>query len=209
MLSAKVSDPDWERETRNKTFDRLETSRDKGFAFFVHQELGLTFGELQSVYMELMTSVQKQNLTLVVKLHPRYKEARQEWANWANEIDSSSEAILFLSDECTSFDLCVACDLCIAVYSTVVIEALICRKPVVLLKYVNVPWQLPYGEKYQVFEQVSEVSQLDAAIAKALDSAEQEDTQRQIDYFLSQELCGLDGKSVQRMRDLIVERSRN
>jgi hypothetical protein len=92
------------------------------------------------------------------------------------------------------------CTVCVTIYSTVAMEALVFRKPLILIQYVNVPYLLPYGQHYGAALEVESPKALEQAIVSLLtDEDAKQRLARGLDVAIEKELLGLNGQSAERM----------
>ena len=94
---------------------------------------------------------------------------------------------------------------CVTAYSTVALEAMLSRKPLILIQYLDVPVLLTYGEKYGAALEAFSPEELEAHVVAAMtDEAVRTRLVESARTCLDEELHGLDGRSTDRMADEIM-----
>ena len=170
---------------------------------FAHQHFRSS-EQTRQLVRSLMASVRQCGAFLLVKLHPRGRDSPDGWARWARAEGLSDTQITFVKGECTSPEAVRLCAACATFYSTVGLEAMMGGKPLVMIQYPDVRLALPYGTRYGAALEVRNPDKLPGAVVAALTDAETR--QRLIPNAkaaVKEELCGLDGRSVERMTEAI------
>jgi glycosyltransferase involved in cell wall biosynthesis len=177
---------------------------DRPLVLYAHQHTTRT-REVKGVIRTLVAAVRRCGGTLLVKFHPSTGGSLETWRQWAAGEGMSSTDTVFLMKELLSLEALQLCDACVTSYSTVTLEAMLCRKPVILIQYLTVLVSLTYGEKYGVPEAFTP-QQLEAHVVEVLTNPE---VRRRVVQCgtdcISKELLGLDGKSTERMADSIID----
>ena len=194
--------PDEERDWRH----RLGIPQHRSVIAFMQQPVF----DPPTVQHELLTSMIQAcracEAMLVVKFHPRSRENTADWRRWANEQGFGDSSVAFFTSECTAEDLARIAGACVTVFSTAVMDAFIYGKPVVIIRYLNVPYELRYGSQYAAAIDVHSPADFQQAFAAALhDDQVRDRLQRQVRFVLDKYFFGLDGRSADRVRNALME----
>jgi len=176
---------------------RLGLSGERPVILFAHQVLD---GTEREMIRAMVMGVRRCGAVLLVKFHPRGRQRPEEWRAWADQEGFGSDDLRFASSECTSIEALLVSSACVTAYSTVALEAFVCDRPLVLIHFANVPYDLPYGRKYGAAIDAHSPRELEAALVAVLTDTE---TRRTLhagrERAMDGELGGLDGRSAVRM----------
>ncbi len=174
---------------------RLGLPGDRPVIFYAHQHL--VFGEpLRGMVREMWRGAVRAGAVLLVKFHPRSPEDLATWRAWVETQDLPRDGVMFVRDECTATEALMLCAAMVTVHSTVVFDALVLRRPLVLIRFLDTA---PVFSEYEVAIEVHQESELAAAVTSII--ADQPRRQRLLDNFprtIRHELHDLDGLTVQR-----------
>jgi hypothetical protein len=175
---------------------RLRLSEGRAVVLFAHQTLD---GREAALIRTMLRGTRRCGAVLLTKLHPRGHERPETWRAWAEREGIGEDEAVFVHSECTSIEALGIAAACVTAYSTVSLEAFICRCPLVLVQYANVPFALPYGSLYDAALDVENPEQLECAIVAAV---RDDEVRRRLEAgsrrAIAGELGGLDGRSVER-----------
>jgi CDP-glycerol glycerophosphotransferase (TagB/SpsB family) len=160
----------------------------------------LTLAEQRHVVHALIRIfTQMSDCQLIVKLHPRerYESFFQKWIN-----EAGGGQTIRLARSYSTRKLLQSCDLLITVCSTVAIEALICKKPVITVNFSGGPDLQPHAEKGVALKAVHEEG-LERAIRNAFSSPQNLSERREA--VLVEYVGKLDGSSSRRVADLLEQ----
>jgi hypothetical protein len=138
----------------------------------------------------------KAGALLLVKFHPRSQEYPGPWRSWAAAEGLPADSIFFFRDECTATEAVLLCTALITVHSTVVLDALVCRRPILLMQFLNIKELLPYAERYGIAVAVHSTLELAHAVTSIV--VDTELRRRLLENFpraIEHELQGLTGAS--------------
>jgi glycosyltransferase involved in cell wall biosynthesis len=185
--------------------DRLGIPAGRPVIFFVHQG-SLSPKETQALILNALPAIRQIGGTLLMKIHPRSEERTDVWRRWAAEEGISPEEVVFVRAECTTLEAARLCDVSIVLYSTVSFEVLLSGKPLVLVQYLNMPYELTFGRRYGAAIDVDEAKDLTSAIVGAATDTElRSRLLERAAVALAEELSGPDGKSADRIASLVIE----
>ena len=194
-LAARLGDGDAEGD-EDTIRARLGLNR-RPVILFVHQDL---HGSERAVVRTLVEAARRVGAVVMVKLHPRGTERAAAWRHWAAGEGIAAEEAVFVDAHCTSIEAVRLAAVCVTAYSTVCLEAFVCRRPVVLVQYANVPYALPYGARYGAALDAGSPEALATAVRAVLtDPGTRARLEAGRVRAVEGELAGLDGRSVQRM----------
>ncbi len=206
-LARTLRDTDQAEELRRsaKLRKSLGLKPDGPVAAFAHQPVA-TRRDLRQIARAMILAARACGGAAVVKFHPRSSESPQAWRDWARGQGFADDEIAFAKTECTSIDVVTLSTAVVTIFSTVGLEALICKKPLVLVQYLRVVSRLPYDEAYGAALGAVNPGQLQGLIVSALsDHQVQQQLKRNAEVAIDRELLGLDGKSTQRMKRAVLE----
>ena len=184
---------------------RLALPPDRPVVFFAHQGIGGTDVE-RAVVRTMVAGARRCGATVLVKFHPRVPGDPEAWRAWARAQQIRAEEAVFARDECTSLEAVRLCSVCVAAFSTIILEAMIYRKPVVLVQYLKVPCRVSYGRQYGAALEAETPAALEEAIVSAVTDPQVRERLRQgAATALQNELHGLDGRSAERMVESVTE----
>lgn len=168
---------------------------------FAHQSLD---GWERVIVRTLVDAARSAGAIVLTKLHPRGTERADDWRRWAEGEGIAPGEAVFFDTQCTSIEALGVAAVCVTAYSTVCLEAFVCRRPVVLVQYANVPYALPYGARYGAALDAGSPEDLVAGVHAALADP---DARARLEAGRSRaidgEMGGLDGRSVERMLGVI------
>lgn len=169
--------------------------------FFAHQTLFLGDEEERELIRTLAVGARGAGATLLVKFHPRSYDQPAAWRAWADAERFGPAEIVFLKEGWSSLEVMSACSVCVTVYSTTALEAMIFRKPLIVIDYVNSERVLTYAADYGVALAARSPAELQSAIASILrDARLVGDLERNRPVAMRAELGGTDSRgSLQRM----------
>ncbi len=174
---------------------------------FAHQDISTNEARaamIEQSITRMIAAARQCDATVLVKLHPRGRQRADEWRDWAAQREISDRDALFVLDECTSVEAVQICSICVTFFSTVCIEAMVCRKPVIFMVY--------HGYRDTLTAQVLGAG-LDARSPEDLEErivgvlSEPSLTERLIqsgEAYLEREMFGVDGRSVERSVEAIL-----
>jgi CDP-glycerol glycerophosphotransferase (TagB/SpsB family) len=192
-------------DPRPTAVENLGLPPDQPVVLFAHQEI-LGFKAVRSTIRQIVDGCQRANASLLVKMHPRAPDAEVKRLSTAF---TNEERMLIVRDECTSLEASLASSVCITAYSTVALEALICRRPIVLLPYLSSRYRLSYVSDYGVGIDVGSADELPDAVHRAVtDSDARRTWLSAIPAALEREIGVLDGRSIERTVEAILEVTR-
>ena len=203
-LAAKMNDAGDISQTAVR--QRLRIAADRPVVFYAHQGLGMQEEGHKQVVKKLGEGCSKADAVLLVKFHPRSGESVSQWRQWAASVGLSETDVVFALDECTSIEAIQLCAVCVTAFSTVALEALMYSRPLMILRYLNVEFLLPYAQQYGVALEVFDEQELSDSIARLVQDP---DLRSRLlanrSAAIAHELAGLDGKSGERSA-LAIER---
>jgi hypothetical protein len=144
--------------------------------------------------------------TLLVKFHPSSGEDVTEWQGWARKEGFTPEEVVFALEGLLAPEAVRVCHACVTAYSTVALEAMLSRKPVILMQYLPVPHFIQWGETYGAACDVFSHEELERAVFEVM--SDPDVCRRLLDnaeVCLQREFGGLDGNSTQRMADDLMD----
>jgi hypothetical protein len=192
---------DQERELRA----RLGLLPGRPVILFSHQHV-LDPPEMRPVMQKIAAATRRCGAALLVKFHPRSTDDPEEWRQWAQGEGFGEEDVVFVRNECTAIEAVRLCTVCVTFFSTTALEALVWRKPLVLIQCVNTWYVLEYGSQYGAALEAKKLEDLEpAVISAATDPEVQERLRRGAEAALQKELFGLDGQSSRRMADSVID----
>jgi glycosyltransferase involved in cell wall biosynthesis len=160
--------------------NRVGILSDRPIVVFAHQPLG-SRDELERMLLEMVEGCRRVGAVLLVKFHPRGEEYPDFWRQWAEKQGLDCNDIVFVRNECTSPDAVIIGMAFITIYSAVVMEALTCRRPILLIKFINTERLLSIGEQYGVAVEVHNEKDLAGAVASIV--ADEELRKRLLDNY--------------------------
>jgi hypothetical protein len=182
---------------------RLGIDAQRPVVFFAHQTLD---GGERVLIRTIIETARMNGAVALIKFHPRSRESPSDWVTWAARCGFGKQEAVFVREECTSVEAVQACSVCVTVYSTIALEAMICGRPLVLVQYANVPYALPYGERYGAAMDAQSPGELQEAVQRILNRPEVgAQLVRRAREAVAVELCGLDERSQVRMVDAIAQ----
>jgi len=171
---------------------------------FVHQD-NIDAEATRRVVRTLVAGARRGGGVALLKFHPRLEQDLEKWRTWARCEKMAPDEAAFIRGECTSVEAVRLCSVCVTAYSTVALEALLYRKPLVLVQYLNLPMRLEYGREYGAAIEAEKPEDLEEAIASLLtDGALRDRLSRGAKGALEKEVGGLDGKSAERMVESLI-----
>ncbi len=195
----RTEDPATRRNEVADLREKLGIPQDRPVVCFAHQPDVYGRQTTEALIRGMVSAGRECEATTLVKLHPRARTQPDEWRQWAAEEGFSGADVAFARDECTSFECVMLCEVVVTAFSTFALESLICKKPVVLVQFLNVPFRLDLGKDYDAAVDANSPDELKKGIIAAL---RDEDLRRRLlangEVALQKELCGLDGQSLQR-----------
>jgi len=204
-LACALAARDWTEDNR-RLREVLGLPPTGPIVFFAHQGVIYDRQTARALVRMMVESCRRCGAALLVKFHPRRKEWLQEWRQWAAAEGMGEREVVFVRDECTSVEASRLCDVCITFFSTVALEALVCRKSLILIQYVNAPFEFNLGRKYGAAIEAHDPENLKKAIVSVVsDASRREVLVQNIDKALGKELCGLDGKATERAIAAVVD----
>lgn len=151
--------------TEAKSHSELQVKAQKPYVFFAHQSnFGLNKHQMFEFVFVMATAVAKCGATLVVKFHHRSEQKVSEWENWRESVNLSDSDLLFADYNLYSIDILRKSTLCITAFSTVGLEAIYCKIPLVVIKFLNTQYELSFAEHYDCALNVYELSDLGDSI---------------------------------------------
>lgn len=210
-LAKLVSDPNPLdlREVR----ERIGIPPDRPVVLFAHQPI-IEGKDLERTILELVEGCRRAGAALLVKFHPRSLERPESWRRWAEKQGLKSDEAVFVLKECTPTEAILLCTAFVTAYSTMVFDAMTCRRPMVLIQYLNVPYVLDYTVQYGIaIDAHSEKDLADAVASIVGDEKLQERLSANFPLAIQEELNGLDGTSVdtmvEKIEQLVASRRKN
>jgi hypothetical protein len=167
-------------------------------------DLGLE--NTRDIILRLLAAARRGGAGVLVKFHPRNPSDIEAWRAWAHAQNIRPDELALVRSECTSIEAVRLCAVCVAAYSTVALEALLFRRPLVLIQYLYLAMELPYGRDYGAAIEVERPDDLEGAVYAALaDDADRQRLIRAAWPALEQEVGRLDGKVAERMAEAVEE----
>jgi len=184
---------------------RLALDPDRPIVFYAHQ--GITGSDLiESVVWNLAAACGRIGASLLVKFHPRADEDPGPWRLLARRRGFDPGTVSFFKTECTSIEALLVCATCVTAFSTVALEAMIHRRPVVVLQYLPVRETLTLARDYGAALDVDDSGGLAEAIRSTVaDPGMRARIVANAQEALRQEMYGLDGKSIHRTVEAILD----
>jgi len=151
------------------------------------------------VLPELINAVEEQKkCNLIIKAHPL---ADVSLLNKIVENSGSKKVKILLDANLT--ELFLVSDLVVSIHSTVVIDAMVLKKPIYLINVINSP--MPF-EKYGVAHVVHSINEIRGGLIKAMDDKEvYNNSLKGSKRFLEDYLYKLDGKASERIVEKLLE----
>jgi hypothetical protein len=167
--------------------------------FYAHQKLEIQKDGYRQIVKKLTEGCSLANAILLVKFHPRSEENISQWKQWIASLELSDSDIVFVRDACTSIEAIQLCDVCVTVHSTIALEALVNSRLLLILRYPNTEYFLPYAQQYDAALDVFDEHELPNSIVRLIQDTNLRSTllSKQRDA-ITRELVGLDGKSAER-----------
>jgi hypothetical protein len=126
---------------------------------------------LERMLKAMVDGCRRAGAVLLVKFHPRSQEYPDVWRRWAEARGFDKRQIVFVREECTSQDTVLVCSAFITLHSTVLMEALTCRRPMVFIKFISTEYVLPFGRQYGIGLDVDRIEDLAPSVASILSDA--------------------------------------
>ena len=167
---------------------------------YAHQHITRT-SEVKEVIRTMVRAVRRFNGTLLVKFHPSTGGSVDAWRRWAADEGMAPEEVVFFMKELLSVEAIQMCAACVTAYSTVALEAMLCRTPLVIVQYLHVPVSLTYGERYGILAAFTPQQLEDHLVSVVTDPEVRSAAVQRGRDCISGELVGLDGRSAERMAD--------
>jgi len=184
-----------ERELRA----RLGIPGDKPVVFFAHHPIGLDDAGRRLLVRQVVAGGRRAEACVLVKFHPRSPEDPDAWRRWADAEGMGADDVVFAKSECTSIEAIMLCSALVTMYSTVVLEAMVAGRPLVLVQYLSTRYVLNYGSRYGAALDAKSPEGLQEAIFRAVrDEETRERLLRNAEKVLEREMFGMDGRSVER-----------
>jgi hypothetical protein len=184
---------------------RVGLPADRPVVLLVHQD-DLGIENSYDIVSRILAGARRGGACVLVKFHPRNPRNMEVWHAWARSQNIGPDEVIFVRNECTSLEAARLCTVCVAAYSTVALEALLYRRPLVLIQYLHLPMELAYGRDYDAALEVERPEDLEGAVHAALtDEAVRQRLSRNAWPALEQEIGPLDGKAAERMVDAVLE----
>lgn len=159
----------------------------------------------QRLISDMMPAIKRCQATLLVKFHPRQMGDPQFWKDWAAQQGYTERDILFFGKELTSIEAVRLCSVCMTVFSTVGLEAMVIRRPVVLAQYLEARLALPYGQQGAMWDAEDPEGLRKGLETLLTDQAARRQMLARADAAIREELLGLDGQSLNRMVQAVDE----
>ena len=128
---------------------RIGILSDRPVVLFAHQPLAGE-QELQRMILDMVEGCRVADAVLLVKFHPRSDDYPDAWRKWAEGQCLDGNRVVFVRDECTSQDAVIICTALVTLNSTVALEALTCRRPMLLIKFLNTNHVMTYADDYGI-----------------------------------------------------------
>lgn len=152
-------------DSKKNIYSKLAISLDRPFIFFAHQSnFGLSNLEMFEFVFTMASAAKHSGATLVVKFHHRSDNKIIEWEEWRESVNLSDQDVMFTNHHLYSIDILTEATLCITAFSTVGLEAIFCKTPLIVIKFLNTQYELQFAEDYDCAWNVHSLSQLDEAI---------------------------------------------
>ena len=195
-----------DEETLQRIRSRIAAAPDRPILLYAHQHIVYPQSTTKRLIRGMIAGLRRTGgSTLLVKFHPSSGEVVAEWQEWARRKGFGSEEIVFVLEGLLSVEAVQVCHACMTAYSTVALEAMILRKPVVLAQYLPGPHFINWGEKYGAMYDVFSDEELETAVFEVMsDDQVRERLLRRADECLRQEFGGLDGNSAERIGDYLI-----
>ncbi len=187
---------------------RFGLSPSRPIVLYAHQHL--LFGEqLERLIVELWKGCQAAGADLLVKFHPRSGERVLRGAVGATCRGLPRDQTAFILEDCTPFEAVFLSSTVVTVHSTITLDALACRRPMVLMPFLAEGNPLNYAKQYGVAVDVHCVEELADAVASV--AGDERVRQRLLANFsaaIDRELHGLDGttRECHDRRDRTIDR---
>jgi hypothetical protein len=170
---------------------------------YAHQHITRT-RDVRDLIRTQVAAMRRCGGTLYVKFHPSTGGRLDDWRRWAAGEGMTPADVIFGMKELLSIEAVQLCSACVTAYSTVSLEAMLCKKPLILIQYLKVPVMLRYGQDYGVPEAFTPKQLEDRIVAVMTDPAARRQAIENGTTCLQKELRGLDGKSTDRMADEMI-----
>ena len=178
----------------------------QGFDFeFVKPSLGLKIGQGESTrtYTEDLLDICGDKPALQLNIKPHYSQEAAWQAHILEHLRGRKSDHRLLSHQADTFALEAAADLVITVESSVICEAIMLDKPVIILNYSPQDLMTPY-DRLGLAEQVKNKEQLEAAIQKCLfDQAYLQELSRRRKKYYEYYAGPMDGRNTERAMNVI------
>ena len=122
------------------------------------------------------------------------------WRSWGDARGLPRDQTAFILEDCTPFEAVFLSSTVVTVHSTITLDALACRRPMVLMPFLAEGNPLNYAKQYGVAVDVHCVEELADAVASV--AGDERVRQRLLANFsaaIDRELHGLDGTSASAM----------
>jgi hypothetical protein len=176
---------------------RVGILSDRPVVLFAHQPAAEQ-EVMQRMILAMVEGCRRSGAVLLVKFHPRSMDYPDAWRGWAKREGLNQDDVVFLRDECTSQDAVIICTALITIFSTVALEALTCRRPMLLIKFLNTDRIMTYAQDYGIALDVDREEDLAQTIVSIL--SDEKLRKRLLDNYplaIQKELNDLDGGIVE------------
>lgn len=179
--------------------EKLGIDLERPVVFYAHQGLAIQKDDYRRIVRKLAEGCARANAVLLVKFHPRGSENPAEWKQWAASEELPETDVVFVLDECSSIEAIEICSICVTAFSTVALEAVVNSRPLLILRYPNAEYILPYAQMYGAALDVFEEQELPESVARLVrDDDLRSGILANRAAVIDHELGGLDGKSAER-----------
>lgn len=203
-LARQIRDPQ-PAEVKRDVRARLGLPPDRPLVLFAHQDLGrprLTHDSIAA----MVKAARAEDATVLVKLHPRSEQTPEALRAWSQNQGFGKDELVITSTECTSIEAVRICSVCVTFFSTVSIEAMVCGRPVIFMLYHGSPLALSAEHFHGAALDATSPGGLETQIARVLSEPMlRHELVQKATAALEQELYGLDGRSVERGVEAILE----
>jgi nucleotide-binding universal stress UspA family protein len=194
--------------------ERLGLPSMRPVIFFAHQGLPGEARLVRESVTAMVRAARACGAVVLVKLHPRGGLAPETLREWAKHQGFGAEDVVIIRSECSSIEAVRLCSVCTTFFSTVSIEAMVCRKPVVFMLYHGYRTALSGRDLDDAALDAETPEELERQLVRVLtDSSLRDRLIRNAEAWLEREMFGLDGKSAERgaaaILELIEERTAN
>jgi len=122
---------------------------DRPVVTFAHQPLA---GQkhMERMILKMVEGCRRADAMLLVKFHPRSNDYPRQWNQWAESQGLDQNQIVFFRNECSAQDAVIISTALITIFSTVALDALTCRRPMLLIQFLNTDRHISYAEDYGI-----------------------------------------------------------